>query len=465
MAIRDEYEGADLNDERLERRLIRLAEELARRPSASFPDASKNDASLEATYRFLANDGVDWTSILAPHVRQTLKRVDAQPAPVVVAHDTTEFNFGSSARKDLGRVGRGKSFGFHGHFAVAVALDERKTPLGAVGFSILKRQGNRGRRGHAALQNAEDNEGRRWSELVEDVEKTLEGRSVIHVMDREADAYALLAQLADQGRRFVVRSASQVRKVIHDEGLSLPEILTKMEIRANRSVPISSRGRSKMPNQRKYFPPRNARIADLSIYSEQVTLRRPCSASQCEARTLTLNIVRVLEKHPPLGEPGVEWRLWTTDPVDTAEQVLAVVDAYRCRWVIEEFFKALKTGCAFEARQLESMHSLLNALAVFVPIAWRLLALRTLAYEVPDEPASALLSESQLICLAAGLREHGRPTLPRAPTVKDALLGIAGLGGHIKNNGPPGWIVLGRGFETLLTLEIGFLAARELPKM
>jgi hypothetical protein len=38
---------------------------------------------------------------------------------------------------------------------------------------------------------------------------------------------------------------------------------------------------------------------------------------------------------------------------------------------------------------------------------------------------------------------------------------VAGLGGHIKNNGDPGWIVLGRGFEKLLIVELGYIAATE----
>jgi hypothetical protein len=46
---------------------------------------------------------------------------------------------------------------------------------------------------------------------------------------------------------------------------------------------------------------------------------------------------------------------------------------------MEEFFKALKTGSAIETRQLESKRSMLNALAVFAPIAWQLLTLRSLA--------------------------------------------------------------------------------------
>jgi hypothetical protein len=135
------------------------------------------------------------------------------------------------------------------------------------------------------------------------------------------------------------------------------------------------------------------------------------------------------------------------------------VDAYRCRWVIEEYFRALKSGCAFEKRQLESMHTLLNALALFVPIAWRLLALRTIGRDTPDTPATEVLTAVQIRCLSFLLRHRKRPDLPSNPTARDALMGIAGLGGHIKNNGDPGWIVLGRGLDTLLTAQLGYQAA------
>jgi hypothetical protein len=39
------------------------------------------------------------------------------------------------------------------------------------------------------------------------------------------------------------------------------------------------------------------------------------------------------------------------------------------------------------------------------------------------------------------------------------MLAIARLGGHIRNNGAPGWLVLGRGYYQLLTLEIGYRLA------
>ena len=46
--------------------------------------------------------------------------------------------------------------------------------------------------------------------------------------------------------------------------------------------------------------------------------------------------------------------------------------------------------------------------------------------------------------------------MPANPNVVDALFAIAALGGHIKNNGAPGWMTLARGFETLQFLELGW---------
>jgi hypothetical protein len=52
-----------------------------------------------------------------------------------------------------------------------------------------------------------------------------------------------------------------------------------------------------------------------------------------------------------------------------------------------------------------------------------------------------------------------KPPLPADATVRQAMLAVARLGGHIKNNGEPGWAVLGRGFHKLLAREEGWIAA------
>jgi hypothetical protein len=453
--VSGEYEDAGFGDTRLARRLVQLAGMLSIEPDASFPVASGGDAGLEATYRFLNNGKVKPSAILAPHARATVRRV-MERGEIVVAHDTTEFNFGTSGRGDLGRVGQGQSHGFYGHFALAVDHANRQ-PLGILSVLVHERRGGKGRRGHTALQMVDDNESKRWPESVRHVERQLGVGKCIHVMDREGDSYALLAELANTGTRFVVRMASAKRRVTGES--TVGETLMGAPVVAQREVPITMRGRSSMPSYRKHFPERNARRARLEITAASVTVLRPDSSNRSATKTLTLNAIRVWEPCPPAGEAPVEWRLWTNEPVASPEQVLAVVDAYRGRWVIEEYFKALKSGCAIEKRQLESSAGLQNTLAVFIPIAWRLLQLRTLSRDAAATPAGGLLSPVQLVCLQLALGKRGRPLLPETPTARDVMLGIAGLGGHIKNNGDPGWIVLGRGLDRLLLLEEGYRLA------
>jgi hypothetical protein len=167
---------------------------------------------------------------------------------------------------------------------------------------------------------------------------------------------------------------------------------------------------------------------------------------------LQLNAVHVFEPSPPDGEAPIDWMLLTTESIGTAAETVAIVDHYRARWVIEEYFKALKTGCSVEKRQLCSLDGLLRAVAVFVPMAWMLLTLRKLGRDTKPRDASAILDCDQLLLLRALLEKRSR-ALPRCPTVRDVMLGIAALGGHIKNNGDPGWLVLARGWRRFAEAE------------
>lgn len=137
--------------------------------------------------------------------------------------------------------------------------------------------------------------------------------------------------------------------------------------------------------------------------------------------------MRVWEPAPPEGEEPVEWILLTTEPVGTPDEAVRVVDWYRARWVIEEFFKALKTGCWYEKRQLETYEALLNVLAVFLPIAYHLLLLRTLSREGVRVPASSVLTRTQLTVLVG----TSKVPISSSLDVREAMLAIARLGGHL----------------------------------
>lgn len=461
--LEDEYTGATLGDTRLGARLVSSAQMMSAKPDSSFPKAAGSDAELEATYRFLNNERVGPEAMLGPHVRQTVLRSGACKT-VVIAHDTTEFSFGASRRDDLGFVAKGESYGFFGHFALAVEANAARAPLGVIAFEMLRRDQKRKTKSTKTPKDDPGNEFHRWGRVVEAAQHELASMRPIHVMDREADSYELMAKLVQTGTRFVIRLSQSTRRV-STEPATVGEVIERARTTVHREVPISARARNPLPKQRKTHPARDARVARLEASATTVTIERPHRSKSDQPNILTLNVVRVFEPDPPEGESPIEWRLWTTEPVETAADILAVIDAYRCRWRIEEFFKALKTGCAIEKRQLESYRGLVNTVALMVPVAWRLLRLRTLATEQGHLPGHHALTPIQIHCLAAALRQRGRPPLPEKPTVRDVMLGIAGLGGHIRNNGEPGWIVLGRGFDDLLLIELGYLLAKDRAEM
>ncbi len=293
-------------------------------------------------------------------------------------------------------------------------------------------------------------ESARWVRGVEAAEQALGGQvQAIHVADREGDQFQLLQALTDADRPFVSRSFQDRRLVEGDEVL-LRAAARAAKVTFRREVPLSPRPKLLGPNGERH-PARRLRVARLSFATTTVELKKG---------SLSLNVIHVFERKPPPGQPAVEWFLLTNLPVDSDDAIAFAVDCYRARWTIEEYFKALKTGCQFEKRQLESAHSLLNALAILAPVAWRLFLLRHLARAAEPSPVSSALTTKQLEVL----RAVAKKPLLRRPNARDEMLAVARLGGHLKSNGDPGWLVLGRGMHDLLLLEMGWRAREDAEK-
>lgn len=452
--LSSELAEASLGDKRLNRRLGLLVDSLAERAGESFPKAL-NDAELEAAYRFFGNDQVTPEGILAPHFRQSARRAAELPR-IIVSHDTTQFEFpGEKKREGLGHLIRPGAQGFLGHFSLAVSADGERRPLGLLALeTVFRLKKAIGQKNWTPDQSL--GESARWVRSVDAVEAQLADRvEAIHVMDREADQYVLLSALAEANRPFVIRSF-QDRRLAGEDEIRLREAASSAKATLRREVPLSPRPRLPGPMGQRH-PARRQRLARLSYAARAVELKRGSTARTAKAATLSLNVIHVFERRPPKGEPAVEWFLLTNLPIDSDEAVAFAVDCYRARWTIEEYFKALKTGCQFEKRQLESAHSLLNALAILAPVAWRLLLLRHLARAKGRSPATDALTDKQLEVLRAVAREP----LSKRPSARDAMLAVAALGGHLKSNGDPGWLVLGRGMHDLLLLELGWRAREQ----
>lgn len=463
--IGKEFEDAPLADKRLARRLTKIAAKAAQDPSASFPQMARSDAELEGIYRFLNNHRVTAEGILEPHLRATMGRMEGQ-SRVAVVHDSTQFAFRNGVSAVLGHLPGPGQRGILGHFALAV--DERGVPLGVLGVETLfpppPKPRKRGKKNRLYSRISLDRLSARWGRLVQTVRDRVDQRvGIVHVMDREADSFELMNDIRLSGESFVIRLRHRDRIARsasdHSEDWRPVEDVAKTaRFVCEREVPLSRRAHSKDATYKRRYAERDGRQATLRVEALPVLFKKPGVMRFWKhlPAEMPVNLVRITEPSPPPGEQPVEWLLMTNDPIETPEQVEAVIDWYRRRWRIEEYFKALKTGCAFERRQLQTRAALTSTLALLTPIAWQLLTIRDQSRANPNAPARALLSEQQLKVL----RGMSTPPLDPEPSIERAMLAIAAQGGHLKRNGSPGWQTLGRGLEKLWWAEIGYQLGR-----
>lgn len=452
--INEEFAGLRLGDARLERRARLLAEAIAASPTATLPNACSSEAEVEGMYRFLGNERVQVTSLLEPHRRETLGRAE-QAGRVLAIHDTTTFEAWAASAEEVGYLNTGKA-GFFGHLTMLVDPRDAR-PLGIVGTELWSRaeppgERGQGRRRARIMRPVADRESQRWERAVEAIEADSNGFDLVHVMDREGDIYRLLASMLQARRRFVIRHARSraARRSARAGESTTTELIRQAKCVFERRVELSRRAESDSPRAKLTHPPRERRTTTLRVSAMSMTLAAP--SRQRVLGELAINVVRVHEARAHRQEVPVEWILFTNEPIDTAEQIAEIVDTYRTRWLIEELFKAIKSGCAYERRELGTETALHNLLGLVIPIAWRTLMLR--AVERHDETS---LADIVLTPMQLKLLKRLRPKISAEPTAAEAIREIAGLGGHLKTNGPPGWLTIYRGFRKLMQLEEGAL--------
>jgi hypothetical protein len=448
--LADEFR-VELGDRRRLERVLSTVAAMESSPEVSYPQMM-GSAGLEGFYRLLANTEVSGSALRSGHHSRTAARCDEVSVALAI-HDTTTFSFPDhgTRREHLDCVTK-QSQGFWGHFSLAASADGVRAPLGVLDTScyVHERQvdGATNEWWRQEFGRAFDSEGARWvAGFVACEERVSENTTLIHVCDREADRIDTLVHCIDGRHGFVIRSFRDWRSA-GDQ--TVQSLLDSAPVLACRQLSLSARSITKKPHKSRTFPERERRRALVEIKAVRAEVR-------LGEHVRTLHVVDVIEPHPPGEEAPIHWRLLTDRAIKTVSDVLLVIDIYRSRWLIEEFFKAIKTGCSFEKRQLNSAEAIVIALALTVPVAWKLLALRHLSRHEPEMLAKSLLTKLQLQIL----QKHAKKgEWSREPKIGQAMTLIARLGGHLKRNAAPGWLVLGRGYQKLLDIEQGVLLAR-----
>jgi hypothetical protein len=276
---------------------------------------------------------------------------------------------------------------------------------------------------------------------------------VVDVADRASDPFEFLDHEDLLGRKYVLRSQhNRGSRVGHEAGGPPARLHDHL-----RGLPEQGPRRQVHLAERDQRP---ARQATLAITWAAVTVLVPGKRrGNYRKQPQKVWAVRAWEPPPPPGAEAVEWFLVTNVPVETAAQAWGRVEWYCCRWVIEEFHKAQKTGCDIEGPQFTKAARLQPMIALLSVVAAMLLNLRDLSRDerLSELPATEVLDE-ELVEVLSGWRYGERRSL----TVRAFFQALARLGGHQnrKGDGAPGWLVLWRGWVDLQRMAAGARAVR-----
>jgi hypothetical protein len=463
------FGNAQLGDKRRTKRLVYSADCICRHPGGTLPDKFKSPADLKAFYRMCDCDDVTHAAVLAAHRDKIVEEIEGHRRDILVIHDSTELDYTTHfALQGLGQIGNGRHCGYICHNSLAVDPKNREV-LGLLSQILHHRPRVAKNETKAQRRERESRESRLW---VEGVTPLPGRRQFIDVCDQGADVFEFLAHEFHSSRRFVIRAAyDRVIFIGHDDvgGRSsyLRQYASRLPRLGERTVEVTSKREEKSPKKKgkKRTHLRKARHATICVAAAPVQVRPPGKKrGEYANEPLPLWVIRVWEPNPPRGQERLEWFLLTNQPVATFDQACRVIQWYECRWIVEEYHKALKTGCGIENPQFETEERLQPAIALLSVIALTLLSLRD-ASRRPDAKTRCvreLISMDYIQVLSIRRRKR----VCKNWSVHDFFYALARLGGHQnrKCDKQPGWLVLWRGWTTLQAMVDGAEAMKLINK-
>ncbi len=425
-----------LHDMRRTRRTVQTASKLAENPLGSLPVQMKTWKESKALYRLLEEPDVTFEALMQPHLQQTQEQASSFPITLLV-QDTTAIDLSHRHKMSgVGQIGNERGRGFFVQTVLAVHPQTREV-FGCIAQEPFVRipapQGEQ----RSGRHKRDERETDVWMRQVRAIGTPAQGNIWVHVGDRGADMFPFFQACQSTQTHFLVRAAQNRRMQEGEEeiGYSLTQARSWTS-QASRPFEVpGSHGHQERSTQ-------------LQLAFGPMTLLPPRNESRAGKDPMTIWIIRVWEEKTPEGEPPLEWILLTSLSTTTLEQAWERVEWYRHRWLVEDYHQCLKSGCRIEERQLQTVDGLIRLLGILSPLAVRLLQLRAFARQTPDLPASEVIEPVMLAVLAK------RCQVPATMTVGTFWTEVARLGGYLarRNDGPPGWRTIWKGWLCLQTL-------------
>ena len=451
----------DLNafrDKRLGERLRTMLEQMAGAIGAPIPMACRDWANTKAAYRFLSNGSVNEGEILAGHFQATRARIGTLEGPILVLQDTTEFSYQRRAPEKIGAIGlapsrRDKNGRLRLHTVCgrlmhsSLAITTEGLPLGLTAAKFWTRTKFKGtnalkRRINPTRVPNEEKESYRWLENMRQSTAMLgESERLVHIGDRENDIYEFFCEAQALGTHFLVRTC--VDRLAGDGDHTIADEMSEVSVQGMHRVDIDKDDH-----------------ADIELRYRRIQVLLPIG-KQKRYPSLSLTILHARECRAPEGRPPIDWKLITDLPVTTPAKAIEKLDWYAQRWKIELFHKILKSGCRAEDARLRTADRLVNLIAIFCILSWRIFWMTMINRAAPSASPRLALTDDEIVLI-----DHlaaSRKKVPRVRTLSDYLYEIARLGGYLAraHDPPPDNIVIWRGWTRLMDLKIGANAIRK----
>ena len=449
----EELFGCELADERLNKRLRRLVEQIEGAMGESIPLACQDWSNAKAAYRFLSNDRVNEADILAGHFRATRGRAAAADGTVFVLHDTTEFTFQREVPERIG-VTRRFTFGRHQDRRVpmhkvcgilmhsSLVTTSAGVPLGLAAVKFWTRQKFKGsnalkRKINPTRVPIEDKESVRWLDnLAQSTELLGAPERCVHIGDRESDIYELFCLSQDLGTHFLIRTCNNRRAGDGDH--TVDEEMEEVAVKGLHRVEVRDANG-------------NSDEAVLQVRYRKVRVLPPIGKWK-RYPALTLWVLHAEEARAPRNRKRISWKLITDLPITSRRSAIEKLEWYSIRWKIEVFHKILKSGCKAEDSKLRTAQRLTNLIAIFCIVSWRVFWM-TMLNRTPNVPPGLALTKSEMRLLERALPAPAA----KEKTLSHYLTKLARLGGYLAraSDPPPGNAVIWRGLSRLRDIELG----------
>lgn len=410
---------------------------------------AKGRRALEVRFnRFLGNDKVTAARVIESWSEATAAAVAGRH--VLAIQDTSEINFATTAarRRGLGEIGKGNGRGVLLHPMLAVDAADG-TCLGLLTGQVWTRKGRR-TTSHDR-RDLSDKESQRWIATANAAKPALAGAAMVtSIGDRESDFFAAYACVPEERFHVIARSMHD-RKLANGTGLYAAS--ERMAVVAEDLIALPAR------------PQRPERRARLQLRFGVVELARPQTKFLRHLpERVPLTLVDVREPDPPAGSEPLHWRLLTTHTVASVQDAWRIVEWYKRRWLIEQFFRVLKTqGFKLEDSQIATADRLIKLVAIAAKAAVITIQLVQARDGRGCQPARLVFNPHQVAALAA-LNQDLETTSRRLknPHPRDSLAWAAWIIGRLggwdgyRSSKPPGPITMKHGLEFFHAVAIGW---------